>query len=188
MPIVLRHSAVSSDEIGLHELECLENSDYSCSTPAASRPLHRYGWWCLQDIRSYEIHIRPVAPELESFDTAEGILVTAPDDSRYRAKENMVAEAAWKDARDLSNWKHSMDRVSVTMANWSTVWTECTDVAWWVLEMLRRDNTCSSAASTRETANRDAEHEMQDMRCRTWDAEHEIQNMRCKTWNAEHAM
>ena len=46
----------------------------------------------------------PVAPELESFDNAEGVWVTVPP--RYRVK----------DALDLSNWAYSMDRFSVTMA------------------------------------------------------------------------
>ena len=44
--------------------------------------------------------------------------MTTPADSRYRAKfeKYMVAEADWKDARDLRNYKYSMDGVSVTMA------------------------------------------------------------------------
>ena len=39
---------------------------------------------------------RPVVPELESYDNAEGLLVTALTDYRYRAKYDkfVVAEAA----------------------------------------------------------------------------------------------
>ena len=46
---------------------------------------------------------RPVVPELESFENAEGVLVTAPADSWCKEKDEkyMVTEAAWKDARVL---------------------------------------------------------------------------------------
>ena len=61
---------------------------------------------------------RPFAPEEESYNNAEGVLVTTLADSRYRVKhkEFFVAEVAWKDARDWYNWKYSKDTVSVTMA------------------------------------------------------------------------
>ena len=61
---------------------------------------------------------RPEAPELESYDNYEGVLLIIASDYKYKTKyeEYLVAEAEWKDAYKLRAWKYSMDGIPVTMA------------------------------------------------------------------------
>ena len=61
---------------------------------------------------------RLMAPVLESISNAEGVMVTAPADSRYRAQyeKYVVKMAAWKGEHDLCSLKHSMDGMPVSMA------------------------------------------------------------------------
>ena len=61
---------------------------------------------------------RPLAPEVELYGSSEGAVMTAQSDQKYKKKytEFEIAEAAWKDARQLQTWKRGIDGIPVTMA------------------------------------------------------------------------
>ena len=105
---------------------------------------------------------RAQAPELESYrETIGGAIITARPDRAFRAKysEYEVAEAAWKDARELRELKYAMDGVSFDgyccdlwrsdfNQDWPSIWNERGVATESAVETLGRHDSGYSSSST----------------------------------------